>query len=86
MQEVTRMTSNQVLMGPGTLYGTIKRMLKDGLIEESDIRPDPSLDDERRRYYRITHTGRNALNVEVHRMSRLLSAAQAKNISTPRVV
>ena len=41
-------------MGPGTLYGAIKRMLADGLIEETDERPDPELDDQRRRYYRVT--------------------------------
>ena len=52
MLEVEVMTSGRVEMGPGTLYGTIKRMLKADLIEESDERPDPDLDDERRRYYR----------------------------------
>ena len=54
MQEVTARSDGQVRLGPGTLYGAIKRMIQDGLIEESDERPDPELDDERRRYYRLT--------------------------------
>src|SRR5579859_4807750 len=58
MQEVTESTQGQVQMGPGTLYGTIKRMIASDLIEESDERPDPELDDERRRYYRLTTFGR----------------------------
>jgi DNA-binding PadR family transcriptional regulator len=83
MQEVQRMTGDQVLMGPGTLYGTLKRMLEAGLIEESEERPDPALDDERRRYYRICSTGRTALAGEVQRMQRLVAAAQAKRIPNP---
>jgi DNA-binding PadR family transcriptional regulator len=83
MQEVQKMTGDQVLMGPGTLYGTLKRMLEAGLIEESEERPDPALDDERRRYYRITPSGRAALAEEVSRMQRLLAAAQAKRIPNP---
>ena len=54
MHRVEELTDGAVRMGPGTLYGAIKRMLADGLIEESDERPDPALDDQRRRYYRIT--------------------------------
>lgn len=80
MQEVQKMTGDQVLMGPGTLYGSLKRMLEAGLIEESDERPDPALDDERRRYYRISPAGRVALAEEVRRMQRLLAAAQAKRL------
>lgn len=80
MQEVEVITHRQVRMGPGTLYGTIKRMLKAGLIEESGERPDPSLDDERRRYYRLTDLGRRVLAAEVQRLSILVSAAQAKQV------
>ena len=58
MREVEERTGGQTRLGPGTLYGSIKRMLADGLIEESDERPDPALDDQRRRYYRITDFGR----------------------------
>jgi DNA-binding PadR family transcriptional regulator len=80
MQEVTAMTHNQVCMGPGTLYGSIKRMLKANLIEESDERPDPELDDERRRYYRLTDLGRRVLAAEAQRLSALINVAQAKRI------
>ena len=57
MGEVERMTDGEVTMGPGTLYGAIKRMVNAGLVEESDKRSDPELDDERRRYYRATGFG-----------------------------
>src|SRR3970282_1834957 len=57
MQEVAAISGGQIKLGPGTLYGTIKRMLADGWIEESDERPDPELDDERRAYYRLTDLG-----------------------------
>jgi DNA-binding PadR family transcriptional regulator len=80
MQEVTMMTQNRVRMGPGTLYGSIKRMLKANLIEESDERPDPELDDERRRYYRLTDFGRQVLAAEARRLSTLIDVAQAKHI------
>ena len=80
MQEVTAMTQNQVRMGPGTLYGSIKRMLKANLIEESDERPDPELDDERRRYYRLTILGRRVLAAEARRLSALIDVAQTKRI------
>jgi DNA-binding PadR family transcriptional regulator len=80
MQEVTMMTQNRVRMGPGTLYGSIKRMLKANLIEESDERPDPALDDERRRYYRLTDFGRQVLAAEARRLSILIDVAQTKRI------
>jgi DNA-binding PadR family transcriptional regulator len=80
MQEVMMMTQNRVRMGPGTLYGSIKRMLKANLIEESDERPDPALDDERRRYYRLTGFGRQVLAAEARRLSTLIDVAQAKRI------
>ena len=54
MREVAENTQGKMRLGPGSLYGTIKRMLADGWIEETDERPDPQLDDERRRYYRLT--------------------------------
>ena len=67
-------------MGPGTLYGTIKRLLASGLIEESDERPDPELDDERRRYYRMTRLGMQVLEAESARMAGLVAAARLKRI------
>jgi DNA-binding PadR family transcriptional regulator len=78
MQEVKAFTNHQVEMGPGTLYGTIKRMLKAGMIEESDERPDPEIDDERRRYYKLTDLGCAVLYAETRRLSTLLEIAQAK--------
>src|SRR5205085_1150969 len=68
MQEVTTNTQGQVRMGPGTLYGTVKRIIAAGLIEESDERPDPELDDERRRYYRLTDLGRQVAIAEAKRL------------------
>lgn len=80
MQEIQRMTDDAVRMGPGTLYGTIKRMIASGLLEEADERPDPSMDDERRRYYRATPLGRAVLAAETNRMAGLVSAARAKRV------
>lgn len=80
MQEVERMTDGAVRMGPGTLYGTIKRMMASGLIDEADERPDPAIDDERRRYYRVTPLGRAVLTAETERMARLVGAARAKRV------
>lgn len=80
MKEIAANTQGRVQMGPGTLYGSIKRMLAAGLIEESDERPDPELDDERRRYYRLTEFGRRVLTAEVRRLSDLVSMAQTKGL------
>ena len=62
--------------GPGTLYGTIKRLLGDGLIEEAEERPDPALDDERRRYYRLTPAGAAAATAELDRLASLVKRGQ----------
>ena len=80
MLEVARLTDGVTRMGPGTLYGTIKRLLQSGLIEEAATRPDPELDDERRRYYRITPLGSKVLQAETSRISLLLTAARAKKV------
>ncbi len=80
MQEVTAISNGQIKLGPGTLYGTIKRMLADGWIEESDERPDPELDDERRRYYRLTDLGGKIVRAEAARLSRLVDAARTKRL------
>lgn len=81
MREVDRMTNGDVTMGPGTLYGTIKRMLAAGLVEETDERPDPELDDERRRYYRVTGFGARVLDAETERLERLVATAHEKRTS-----
>jgi DNA-binding PadR family transcriptional regulator len=80
MLEVNRLTGGATKMGPGTLYGTLKRLVASGLIEEAEERPDPELDDERRRYYRITRLGAGALRGETARVSVLLAAARAKKV------
>jgi len=80
MQEVETMTKGQIQMGLGTLYGSIKRMISADLIEESDERPDPEHDDERRRYYRLTDLGRRVLGAEAQRLSDLVNVAQSKRI------
>src|ERR1700682_4265602 len=64
MQDVARQTNHTLQLGPGTLYGYLKRMLAAGLMEECDERPDPELDDERRRYYRMTALGRTTVRAE----------------------
>jgi DNA-binding PadR family transcriptional regulator len=83
MQEIGARTSGAVRIGPGTLYGSIKRMLADGLIAESGERPDPALDDERRRYYRLTEAGRRAAVVEAQRLADLVGMARAKRLLSP---
>jgi len=87
MQEVSAVTVGKVILGPGTLYGTINRMLETGLIEESGERSDPELNDERRRYYRITGKGRRAAVTEAERLQGLLRMARAKHLlQRPRPV
>jgi DNA-binding PadR family transcriptional regulator len=80
IKEVEARTDGRVRLGPGTLYGSIKRMLEEGLIEESDERPDSALDDERRRYYRLTGFGRRVASAEAERLSGLVDAARAKRL------
>ncbi len=84
MQEVTEHSEGQIKLGPGTLYGAIKRLLSDGLIVEVDERPDPELDDQRRRYYRLTDFGQKVLQAEVRRMEKMLSVAQSKRLIPKR--
>src|SRR3989441_6596538 len=78
MQEVDERTEGKVKLGPGTLYGSIKRMLADGLIEETDERPDPELDDQRRRYYRLTGLGNRVCAAEVERLRALVARASSR--------
>jgi DNA-binding PadR family transcriptional regulator len=78
--EVERGTGGRVRMGPGTLYGLIKRLLADGLIAESEARPDPALDDERRRYYRLTDFGHRVAAAEARRLERLVGEARARHL------
>jgi DNA-binding PadR family transcriptional regulator len=80
MLEVEANTQGSVKMGPGTLYGSIKRMLEAGLVSESDERPDPQLDDQRRRYYALTGLGRRVLQAEAQRLARQAALAQRKGV------
>jgi DNA-binding PadR family transcriptional regulator len=70
-REIAERTNGKLKLGPGVLYGSINKMLELGLIEESDERPDPHLDDERRRYYRITTLGKQVARAEAARMREL---------------
>jgi DNA-binding PadR family transcriptional regulator len=80
MQEVAQSTEGQIKMGPGTLYGTIKRLLAAKLVEESADRPDPNLDDERRRYYQLTALGGRVVKAEAERLAALVKLAQGKRL------
>lgn len=80
MQEIMQRTAGTVRMGPGTLYGSIKRMVADGLIEESGERPDSALDNERRRYYRLTSFGQRVVHAEAQRLAQLVQIAQVKRL------
>lgn len=78
MLEVKERTGGRVRLGPGTLYGAIKRLKEGRVIEESGERPDPEADDERRCYYRLTGFGREVLAAEVERLDDLVRAARRK--------
>lgn len=80
MQEVKQRTEGKVRLGAGTLYGAIKRLLEKGIIVETDERPDPELNDERRRYYRLTDFGQRVLRAEVSRLNQLVQQARAKEL------
>ena len=80
MREVEKRTGSRIKLGPGTLYSAIKRMLNEGLIEESEHRPDSGSDDERRRYYRLTDYGRSVAVAEAERLEALVSQARSRNL------
>jgi len=80
MQEVGVRTGGAMRMGPGTLYGSIQRMLKDGLIVEAQERADAAHGEERRRYYRLTGFGQRVLQAEARRLEQLVRIAQNKQV------
>ena len=80
LKEITRRTDGSVRLSAGTLYALVRRATADGLIVESDERPDPSLDDERRRYYRLTPHGRRVAVAEIARLESIVEMARAKNL------
>ena len=81
MREVESLSDGTLTMGPGTLYGSIKRMLGAGLVEETENRPDPELDDQRRRYYQLTGLGERVLSAEMTRLEAMVRAAAAKRVT-----
>lgn len=80
MSEVASRTGGAVVLGPGTLYGAVKRMLGAGLIEESDRRPAAGDDDERRRYYALSSFGREVATAEARRLAQLVKQAREKRL------
>ncbi len=80
MSEVEANTRSEVKMGPGTLYGSIKRMIAAGLIEETEQRPDPAMDDQRRRYYRLSGQGMRVLQAEAERLASQVKLARMKHV------
>ena len=80
MKQVEADSQGKVTMGPGTLYGSLKRMLDAGLVRESNKRVDPEMDDERRIYYQITGLGAEALAAELARYQRIVTIAQQRKL------
>ena len=80
MTSVTEGSEGQIRLGPGTLYGSLKRLLEGGLVAESGERADAELDDERRRYYRITEFGMRVARAEAKRLASVLRTARQKNL------
>ena len=81
IQDVDARTGGALRLSPGTLYRSIQRMLEDGLIEEMSERPAPELDDERRRYYRITRLGSAVARAEATRLTELVGFARAAGLA-----
>jgi DNA-binding PadR family transcriptional regulator len=80
MQEVARRSDGATRLRPGSLYRALARLVQENLVEESDERPAPDLDDERRRYYRLTPLGQKVASAEARRLAGLLRAARAKKV------
>ncbi|MEO8561873.1 MAG: PadR family transcriptional regulator [bacterium] len=83
MREATERSDGSVRLGPGTLYGTLKRLLESGLVEEGGERVDPAMGDERRRYYRITDLGMAVARAEARRLDRVVRAARRRKLIGP---
>jgi DNA-binding PadR family transcriptional regulator len=84
IQEVAARTGGAVTLGAGTLYRSVQRMLEQGLIVETDDRPAPELDDERRRYYRLTRFGTAVARAEARRLQQLVKLARASGFAPGR--
>lgn len=81
MQEIAGHTAGEIRLSPSALYSAIKRLLEEGLIEELEERPDPSPDDERRRYHGLTRAGRRAAMEEAWRLEKLLADARSMGLA-----
>lgn len=77
MSDVEELSDGVITMGPGTLYGSIKKLRAQGLIEETEGRVDPELDDQRRRYYRLTAIGQQVCNAEIQRLANLVERSRS---------
>lgn len=84
IQQVAARTDGELVLGAGTLYRSIQRMIEQGLILETDERPAPELDDERRRYYAITPLGESVARAETRRLAQLVKLARASGFATGR--
>jgi DNA-binding PadR family transcriptional regulator len=82
--DVERETEGAIRLGPGTLYGALKRLVEAELVEETERRPDPALDDERRRYYRLTPAGRRLLGADAARLANAVARARRAGVLKPR--
>lgn len=82
IKEVRRRTGGDVEIGASSLYALLRRLLEDGLVIETDERPDPALDDERRRYYRLSPFGRDVAIADVKRLESVILQARAKKLAT----
>jgi len=80
MKEVTTRTDGAVQLGPGTLYGALKRLLESGLVEKGSERADPELGDDRRRYYKLTKLGLRVARLEARRLDAMVRAARQKKL------
>ena len=81
MQDIAQRTDGAIKLGAGTLYRSVQRMLEQGLVSEVSTRPSPELDDERRRYYRITAFGRTVARAEARRLAQMLKLARASGFA-----
>jgi len=80
LKEVTQRTNGKVKLSAGTLYGIIKRLDESGMISEIAARPEIGMDDERRRYYRLTELGRQVAMAEASRLEEMVEMARAKRL------
>ncbi len=85
MQDVAARTAGEVKLSAGTLYRSVQRMLEQGLIMEVSVRPARDLDDERRRYYRITPFGRSVARAEARRLAQMLKLARASGLAPGKI-